>query len=572
MKKMLFALLFNALLLPAIAQIGNFNPSVGSSIIAPGGSAITSTGCFIPLPTTTTGTFYFTYSATGSSIVSSVTLSATSSGSTVTTVGTSTPVYFNGSNIYYNISLNPNAAYCSSQVLTISLYRWNGNGYYLYCTKTQTVFCRDDSNDNLVQLNSGIYYVTNDNTIDRMYWNGSSWQYENINPIWGWGGIQVDGWLAVDNGDLSFDKIFFKGKDAKVYNLYKSGSDWYVGVLSNTATAVSGCIRARADGVFYIGTDSRIHHLYWNSGWQYEAIAPWTGWTVSAQIDLFLGTPLRRGQSLSLAAWPASNVYFRSNTNKIYNLTGSTGAWNLGQISPSTAIDCAGELINDNTGVYYKGTDNFIHRIFWNTSGWNYDAMPLNNLTTANTAGQLSKNVGENRVFYKGTDGMLYNMYASGSGWDVYPLGYNGNIVAGDVLANGNVYFIGNDNFVYSYWWGGSGWNLNALTYSIANAKGCSFSYRLAQQISSSSTDDKLRLYPVPASVSLTVELNTSEEMEVQLSVYNIMGQCVHNESVTVFGTLKKEINTQEFADGQYQLIIISQNGEKQNQKFSVLH
>lgn len=572
MKKTLFTLLLSTLILKVFAQIGNFNPGVGSSIIPPGGTATTPTGCFLPLPTQTTGTFYFTYSSTGSNIVSSVSLSATSSGTAVTTVGSGTPVYFNGTNIYYNITLNANATYCTSQVLTLNLYRWNGNAYYLYCSKTQTVFCRDDSNDNLVQLNSGIYYVANDNTIDRMYWNGSAWAYENIAPIWGWGSIQVDGWLAVDKGDPAFDKIYFKGKDAKVYNLYKSGGSWYVGALSNTATPVSGCIRARADGVYYIGTDAKVHHLYWNNGWQYEAIAPWTGWTVTAQIDISMGTSLRKGQSLDLAAWPASNIYFRSNTNKIFNLVGSTGAWNLGQISPAGAVDCAGEIINDNTGVYYKGTDNFIHRLFWNTSGWNYDAMPVNNLATANTAGQLSKNAGENRVFYKGTDGMLYNMYASGSGWDVFPLAYNGNIVAGDVLANGNVFFIGTDNLIYNYWWGGSSWNLNALTYSVANAKGCSFSYRLASPQNTTGQNTSSLLYPVPANHMITLELNVTEETEMQVSIYNVMGQMVYSETIQATGVTRKEINTQEFAEGQYQLMITSANGEKETRKFIVTH
>lgn len=573
MKKIIITLLLSTIFFQAFSQIGNLNPGVGTSIIPPGATATTATGCFLPLPTQTTGQFYFTYTSTGSNIVSSVTLSATSSGNTVTTVGPSTAVYFNGTNIYYNITLNTNATYCSSQILTLNLYKWNGSGYYLYCTKTQTVYCRDDSNDNMVQLNSGIYYVANDNTIDRMYWNGASWQYENIAPLYGWGTIKVDGWLAIDKDNMSFDKIYFKGKDGKVYNLFKSGSDWFVGVLNNAAVNASGCIRARTDGVYYIGTDAKVHHLYWSgSTWQYEAIAPSSGWTVTAQIDITIGSALVRGQSLELAAWPATNIFFRSNTNKIYNLVGSTGAWNLGQVSPTGAVDCAGEIITDNTGVYYKGTDNFIHRLYWSASVWNYDAMTTNNLSTANTAGQLAKISGENRVFYKGTDGALYNMYLSGSGWDVYPLSYTGGIVAGDIIANGNIYFIGTDNLIYNYWWGGSSWNLNALRYDVANAKGCSYNYRIPHSENNAQSENKFNVYPVPANDQLNIDFEADKETEVRVFIYNSLGQAVYDETMSVNGTTKETIMTDGLAEGQYLLIVVYPEGENKTHKFIIQH
>lgn len=578
MIKRIFSLTFLSILLltfseNAFAQIGNYNPNAGSLNLIPGVTGSIVPGCFVPLPTQTTGNFYFVYSTSGSPIASNVTMTATYSGSSSNTVGANTPFYFNGNNIQINVTASSTAAFCTSQTINVTIYKGGPMGYYAYCSYAITVTCRDNSKNNLVALASGMYYVTADARIDCQYWDANlgSWQYQQITPVGGWGGIQVDGWLAAD---YNYDQIFFKGRDLKLYNLYKSAGNWYVGALSSTVANVAGCIKLRqSDGVYYIGTDAKIHHMYWNSsGWNYEAIAPWNGWPVTAAgVGITIGYPYYNisGASLELAPAPASNIYFRASDNKVYNIVGSTGSWGLGQISPSGAVDCAGDMTTDNTGVYYRGTDNFVHKLYWTSSGWAYDPMTVSNLSTGNVKGHLSKFPGENRVFYKGTDNLLYNVYQSGTSWLVYSLDYNVNTVAGDVLAaDQHIYFISTDNRPHNFWWNGSAWVDNALTYSVANAKGCSLNYRMGEEQSSGiqSGDGHTEagemhssIFPNPGNGVLTLTYQHEFSATAHLVIYNTMGEQVQETDISNLAPEGKELyqlDASELSRGMYFVVL----------------
>lgn len=574
LRKLLTAMFIGAAGLSLQAQIGNYNPNAGTLVLPPGGSGIATPGCFVPLPTQQSGTYYYTYTTSGTSLASSISMSATSSGSTMTNYAPSTPFYFNGNNIKMNVTLASNAQFCASQVINYTIYKWTGSNYATYCGYTLTVVCRDDSKDNFIVQSSGMYYAANDYTIDRQYWDATlgSWQYEDITPVGGWGGVQVDGWLA--SVDYNTDQIFFKGRDMKVYNIYKSGGNWYLGLLNASANNVAGCIRYRQDGLFYLGTDGKVYHLYWNSGWQFEAITPWSGWTATAYIGAinFSSGWAYTGDAMELADWPATNIYFRSTTNKIYNLVGSTGSWGLGQISPAGAVDCAGDMTTDNTGVYYRGTDNFVHRLYWGSSSWMYDAMPTSNLSTGNTEGHLSKFAGENRVFYRGTDGLLYNVYQNGSTWDVFPLDYSVNTIAGDVLcADGKVFFVSTDNRVHNFWWSGSAWVDNALTYSIANAKGCSRNYRLEAPETApfaTAAENTMKLYPNPAKA--TVHLQYENGAPMRYDIYTVTGQRIQSEQLNGDSSTGAQIDISGLSDGIYLLSAEFSDGHHETQRLIV--
>jgi|GEM_PF-4193194 len=571
LKNPLGALLLLILLLaadrPAQAQIGSYDPTKGSMNLMPGQSGSVTLTCFVPLPTSQSGTYYFLASNSGASVTNSVTVSATSSGMSYTTSSPGTPFYFNGNDIKLNATASSSAPLCGVETITINLYKYNGGGYYHYCTFTLTVFCRNDAKDEFVVINSGMYYVTDDFKIARQYWDPFlGWQYQTITPIGGWGSVQVDGWLAAD---YNYDQIYFKGMDDKVYNLYRSGANWYVGPLSSN-TNVAGCIRYRAsDGLFYIGTDSKIHHLYWSSGWQYEAITPWSGWTVLAAGMQLNGT--LNGASLELADG-SSNVFFRGNDSKIYNLVGSTGSWGLGLISPTGAALCAGDMTVDNTGLYYKGNDNFVHKLYWN-SGWVYDAMTPSNLSTGNARGDLSKFPGENRVFYKGTDNLLYNIYWTGSQWDVFPLDYGVNTVAGDVLAaDGKVFFMCTDKRVHNFWWNGSAWIDNALVYSVANAKGCSSNYRFAEETSAEpATALRSSIYPNPGSGLLSLSLEAAPAGQLSVSVYSSLGESVRSMQLQSSGAaVTHELRFDDLAKGLYLLLVEHENGQRETHRLVI--
>jgi len=407
---------------------------------------------------------------------------------------------------YVNFSyyLLPSAPLCSQQYITIKFYQWSSDFQipsHEVMQYTYTIYNKDYSKNNLIALASGMYYVTDNDKIDHLYWsvNTGGWVHESITPYNGWGNVLVAGWLAADYNN---DQIFFKGEDNVLYNIYKSGNVWYLGPVSAIANVKSD-IELRGDGVYYQNISNGIQHMYWtgNPGWASETITPVNGW----QGIIAAG-------SIALSK-TGSNIFFRTSTNKIVNLIGSTNNWSLYQLySTPASADCGGEIICDDAlGIYYKGTDSKVHKMSYN-SGWIYDAMTPA-YGSATVASSLTKFPGEERIFCKTTDGRTCNYYKNAlNQWVVDGL-YNGMTgVAGDVVAaDTKVYFINTNKLIYNYYWTGSFWYPDHLVSTPANAKSCSYIYRLAnpENNSSDSITDALDVYPNPTNGFLNVDFGT---------------------------------------------------------------
>lgn len=506
------------------------------------------------------GYYFYTLGTPGTTLANNFRLLF---GSSAVYVAPNTLFSFTGATpLSFSFDLPSNAALCASQTWPIYFYDFLGN---FICGYNYTINCKDDSKNNLVVIASGTYYAGDDYKIHELQWNGSNWVYQAITPYGGWGSVEVAGWLAAD---YNSDQIFFRGRDSKLYNIYKSGGVWYLGPLSATINNVKSDIELRNDGVYYVGTDNYIHRMYWNgSGWMHEAITPLNGWqgiTATGSIAL---------------SHTGSNIFFRSANNKICNLIGSTGNWYLYQIysSPASA-DCGGEIIcDDATGIYYKGTDSHVHNMYW-SSGWIYDAMsPVSGSATVSSS--LTKFPGENRVFFKGTDGRGYNIYKNGSGqWVIDWLNTYMTSVAGDlVAADTKIYFAGTDKLIYNYYWNTSSWYWGALVNSPSNAKGCSRLYRLAGPEDESTNNvplspqldqilsqqqplvSNLVAYPNPASGKISLNYQLNQDAEVSISLFSIMGTLskeVTNGELLKTGTYQKDIDLTDLSEGLYLLVL----------------
>jgi hypothetical protein len=302
---------------------------------------------------------------------------------------------------------------------------------------------------------------------------------------------------------------------------------------------VASNIKARPDGVFYIGTDGKIYRMYYTAtGWSYEAITPTGGWgSVRAGGDnnMLVSSNVLIGGALALAPWPSTNVYFRSNTNTIFNLVGSTGSWTMAQISPSNAVACGGSIITDNQEVFYLGTDAQIHMLlYW--SNWIYIPMTSTNNSAYTAAEHLTKLPGDNRVFFKGKDGLAYNIYLDASSqWEVWALRTDANTVLADLIVEpSHVYYISTTKMTRNFWWDGTTWQDNALDYSIANVKGCSQNYRTMEtnenSVSGDTPEESLSfdgLFPNPANDQVTLSYTMKADKNVTISVFNTLGQQV---------------------------------------------
>lgn len=79
--------------------------------------------------------------------------------------------------------------------------------------------------------------------------------------------------------------------------------------------------------------------------------------------------------------------------------------------------------------------------------------------------------------------------------------------------------------------------------------------------------------YPNPANTSVTAEINLTKSSTVTMQIVNILGEVVETvyNGETPAGTLRKEISTATYAEGNYFLRITS-DGEVTNQNFTVIH
>ncbi len=441
----------------------------------------------------------------------------------------------------------PYAGFCQSGIISLNFY--NGLGQFV-CSFNYTVNVRDNAKELLTVTGHGTYYAGADFHIHRLSWTSQNgWQHQAITPNGGWGSVQVDGWLGAEYYD---NKIFFRSRDSKLYALWEVSGVWYLGQIL-AMNNVRSDIQLRPGEIWYVGTDSKIHRVYWNgSGWSYEAINPVNGWQ-----------GINAAGSIALAR-QASNVFFRTTGNQVMNLVGSTGNWNLWGIYPPTG--CGGDMVYDDaTGLFYKGTDNLVHKVWWNGSTWAFDNMTPN-WNAGPVANHLTKFPGEQRVFYKGTDGKTYNIYWNGSQWEPQPLN-TFNSVGGDLFAaDGKIFFVSQGNAMFGakvgeYGWNGSGWYAGFPLFSAPDVKGCSSSYRLGDPgeetepaaeassvpeqplaIDKSKTISNVAPYPNPASGKLSVSCVLTKDAPVTVSLFNTVGERV------------KEISAGELAAGQQQV------------------
>ena len=78
------------------------------------------------------------------------------------------------------------------------------------------------------------------------------------------------------------------------------------------------------------------------------------------------------------------------------------------------------------------------------------------------------------------------------------------------------------------------------------------------------------RIYPNPATDVLNIEVNASQASEMNISVYNIMGQNVMNQNVNInTGINRPSISTAELNSGIY-FVTVKANGFENTMKFIV--
>ena len=115
-----------------------------------------------------------------------------------------------------------------------------------------------------------VFYTGDNNKIYRYYYSNGAWQ----NQILRTNQYYLTRWESELEVNSTGTKIFYINYQGRVCNLYKSGSNWYEGVLNTSARAQkTGSNFTYYDGnLIYIGNDHNTYKLYYSSGWKYAKI------------------------------------------------------------------------------------------------------------------------------------------------------------------------------------------------------------------------------------------------------------------------------------------------------------
>jgi hypothetical protein len=519
------------------------------------GSGIAGTGQSISL---TTGNYFFQLSTSGTpNLVSNFLTIFNGINRTQNSVFTITP------NTPFDLSFNIPAGkpLCVSQTFTLTFFNILSQQV---CTYSVTINSKSKSKQTIVNLNSGVYYKGDDNHLHRFQWNGSSWNYQAIVPWGGWGSIEIDGWLT---GDPNVDRVFFKGKDGGLYNIFFSNGSWLLGIVGNGLFDVKSDVHMAGQQLYYIANDNLVHRRFFaNNQWNAALISPQNSYQGVTAVG-------------GLAASPSGGVWFRASNNNIMQLFMSGNTY-FSQFMP-TNISCGGDMIWDDgqSILYYRGTDNNIHNVSWDwINGWVFNAMTSQNGNVFVT-NNLTHTAGENRVWFKGTDGRVYGIWKQSNGqWRIDWASGAANNAAGDLVAvGGNIFFNTTAKQMSNYWFSGNpSWNINILNGSApSNAIGCSTLYRLGAQNEGQGTDGPAApgadealfdVLPNPNNGTFMVKLPAYSE-DNQVELVNSIGARV--DAFTFSGTEYNYAPSQDLAAGIY-LLRMTSGGVTTSKRFVV--
>lgn len=224
--------------------------------------------------------------------------------------------------------------------------------------------------------NNRIYYRNSLYMLKWFSWNGSSYvlNYDGVN--------NVAGWVDVNT---TLHSVFYKGLDGKLWNYYKNSSGTYVKLAVGGNTNVNSYVKSSPDGqsVFYRGNDGFLWR-YYQSG--------------SIWINQKITTPQNSSITVVGDISPASSnlVYFRGPLNKVLCWDGQLGS--VYELTPDLA-NCAGYIVNNQNGVFYKGNDNRLWHLYWHHDQWYYESIDYNN---PNVSGSMTTS-SDGKLFYIGS-------------------------------------------------------------------------------------------------------------------------------------------------------------------------
>ena len=278
-----------------------------------------------------------------------------------------------------------------------------------------------------------VFFIGTDNHLYELYITaGAGWVYNDLTALAR--AVPPTATSALDGYRLSDDSkhVNFIGTDNHVHELYITGGGRWVdndlttlaGAVPPTATSALEGFRLSDDSqhVFFIGTDNHVHELYIaGAGWVDNDLTTLAGAVPPTATSALEGYRLSDD---------SQHVFFIGTDNHVHELYIAGAGWVDNDLTtlagavpptPTSALD-GYRLSSDSQHVFFIGTDSHVHELYIAGAGWvDKDLTTLAGAvpptpTSALDGYRLSDD--SKHVFFIGTDNHVHELYFTASaGW-----------------------------------------------------------------------------------------------------------------------------------------------------------
>lgn len=230
-----------------------------------------------------------------------------------------------------------------------------------------------------------VYYLTGDNLLYELKWNGSTWSATNLTNTTSAPSVAPGTALAGYSADTDRPRVFYFDSLNHLHQTYWTGSSWMDQDLVDTVAATlaepgSTLLALGVDlgsgqhsRIFYLDSDNEIHEVGWKNG-------NWFKVKLTTAADVAPGTPL--------SGYAADGQYFRLQyldvDNKVRHLWWDGSSWGLANLTTTTsaAIAAPGSSllsfgVKDSTGehsrIYYLDGENRVNQLGYDGSAWSHE-------------------------------------------------------------------------------------------------------------------------------------------------------------------------------------------------------
>jgi beta-glucanase (GH16 family) len=381
--------------------------------------------------------------------------------------------------------------------------------------------------------NNEVFYRGSDNKLHRYYLSGGNYIHEIIPSGFNYTSNQL---IAGDVVTSQFDgQNFYRGGDGRLQIIYYSGGTFHHGYIddfwSTTAYQVSSnpgsIVLGSGNQVFYRGTDNKLHRFYWNvNDWAHELLPANFSYSSTQYIsgDMVIGAN--------------NHIFYRGADGRIQSLGKSGASWIHGWVDDawsttaymvSSAYGSMSLVGNGNEFIFYRGTDNKLHRYYWSSSvnDWVHELILVNG-SSITINGKLSavynSSTGNFQIFYRGTDNKMNIVYTDNGIWYHDWLSSWGYLSPETTMSGDNFFYTGtkifykkSDNYIGYFSWE-SCENLNPVC--VDNSNDYSRVYK-KQSIDQNYTNydpvERVTLFPNPSTGIFKLNWDNQKSFKVEI-------------------------------------------------------